>query len=109
MNVVRQNRLTQQNNPEVPGLMHKLIVKPQLAMVVILPRDRILPQQKTPPRRPIHHMHRGNLVRRKHFNPRQSCHFSTLPPVPKSHKSTLAQSKILLRHHFVSRIDLCPQ
>jgi len=56
MNVIRQNRPTQQINPEVPSLMHKLIVKPQLAMVVILPRDRVLaPAKKTAaPSEPSH-------------------------------------------------------
>ena len=46
---------------------------PQLAMVMIPPSDRVLPQYKTTPHCPSHEMHCGNLIRRKRLNPCHSC------------------------------------
>ena len=36
----------------------------------ILPAEPIIPQQKTPPHRAVHHMHNRNLIRRKHLDTR---------------------------------------
>jgi hypothetical protein len=76
VNVIGHDRLTQQINAKVFGLMHELLIDPELAMVIVLSGDRIVSQQKTPPHRAIHDMHDRNFVRRKHFHPSQSCHAS---------------------------------
>jgi len=76
VNVIGQDCLTLQINPEVSCLMHKLLIDPDFAMVVVLSGDDIVPQQKSSPHRAVHHMDNHNFVRRKHFHPSQSCHVS---------------------------------
>ena len=68
--MVAQDRLTEQINAEVACLMDQLLVEPQLAMIEILPADRIVPHQKAATHGAIHDMHYRNLIRRKHFHTR---------------------------------------
>ena len=46
--MIRHDHLTQQINAEVLWLMDALLIDPNLAMVIGLPGDRIISQQKTP-------------------------------------------------------------
>jgi hypothetical protein len=78
--MVAHDCLTQQINPEVARLMNQLVIEPQLAMIEILPADRIIPQQKTAANRAIHHMHNRNFIRRKHLHARQPCYDQTSFP-----------------------------
>jgi len=52
------------------------VLDPDLAMVIVLPGDGIVPQQKAPQHHAVHDMHDRNFVRRKHFHPCQSRHGS---------------------------------
>ncbi|MFM8724299.1 MAG: hypothetical protein ACKON9_04155, partial [Planctomycetaceae bacterium] len=72
--MIRHDRLAQQINAEVFGLMDELFVDPDFAMVIVSAGDRIIAQQKTPAHRAIHHMNNRNFICRKDFNASQSCH-----------------------------------
>ena len=61
--MVLQNRLTEQINSEVLRLMSQLLIDPNLAMVIVLPADRIIAKQETPPHCAVHHMHNRNFIR----------------------------------------------
>jgi len=70
-------------DPEGLRQMHQLLVEPLLSMIMILPRKRIISQQKTPLHRRIHHVNDGNLIRRKYLNssqPSHDCHPLSRPP-----------------------------
>jgi len=69
--LTRHDRLTQQIDPEVFRLKHKLIVNPLLAMIIILPRDRIVHPAKSTAAQS------GSSNAQPQSHPPQ-----TLPPVP---------------------------
>ncbi|MFN9040445.1 MAG: hypothetical protein ACK5YO_29405, partial [Planctomyces sp.] len=75
--VIRHDRLAQQINAKVPGLMNELFVDPNLTMVVVSAADRIMAQQKTPTHRAIHYVDNCNFICRKDFHASQSCHGRT--------------------------------
>jgi hypothetical protein len=64
-------------NPEVLRLPNKLIVEPLLARIIVLPRDRIITQQKAQPHDAIHHMHNRHFVSSKHLSTSQPSHHKT--------------------------------
>ena len=75
--MIRHDRLTQQINAKVFGLMNQLLVDPDLAMVVVSAADWIIAQQKTAPHCAIHHVDNRNFICRKDFDASQSCHLGT--------------------------------
>jgi len=82
--------LAKQINPEVLCLVNELLIDPDFAMVIILPGDGIIPQQKTAPHRTIHYMNNRNLIRRKDLNPSQPSHDSPRATNP----STICRAEI---------------
>ena len=73
--MVRQHRVTKKINPEPFRLQAEAIFNPGFAVIVVLPGQRIIAEQKAPPRRAIHHMHDGNFLGRKNNSPIWPSHY----------------------------------
>jgi len=103
--LIPHDRLTQQVDPELSRLMHKLIVNPLLAMIIVLPCERIVPRQEARPHRPGHHMHNRNLIRRKHLHPCQPSHISNSFNAPSRQSAFGTCRRIKSEFHAMS--DTC--
>jgi hypothetical protein len=53
-------------------------------VVVVIPRDGVIPQQETATNDTVHHMNDGNLIRSKDFRPSQSRNASSRCPTTSS-------------------------
>ncbi|MCA9063509.1 MAG: hypothetical protein KDA96_10635, partial [Planctomycetaceae bacterium] len=67
-----------QVDPEPRRLQAEAVFNPELAVIEVLSRQRIVTQQKATPRRAIHDMHDGNFMGRKHDAPIWPSHCSIL-------------------------------
>jgi len=103
--VIRHNRLAEQINSKVLRLMNKLFIDPDFSMVIILPGDGIITQQKATSHSPVHDVDNCNLICRKNLNPRQPSHDSPRQKIPTT--AVLGRNLSLK----VSTVDemLCPQ
>ncbi|MFC1759695.1 hypothetical protein ACFL2H_13160 [Planctomycetota bacterium] len=54
------------------------IFDPLFPVVKVLPRDRIIAEQKAPPHNAIHDMHNRNFIRSKNIRTSQPSHHPTL-------------------------------
>lgn len=72
VNVMRHNGLTKQLKANAPCVMHALLIDPDSSAVIVSTNDGIISQQKATSQGKTHHLHDGNIIRRKYLNACQS-------------------------------------
>jgi hypothetical protein len=71
-------------------------------VIVVLSRDGIITQQKTPPNRAIHDMNDRNLIRPKHFSTSQPSHQNALPKTTSTNTTKCDNSAAAVNKDAVS-------
>jgi len=93
MKVIRQNRKPQQIDAETRCELPQIVLDPDLAMIEVFPRDRVLSHQEAAPGGAIKKMADRHFVGIKHFASSQTSHHTprqgTSSKTGKSEKSTL--------------------
>jgi hypothetical protein len=72
--MIRHQRKRNQIDPEVRSLDFELIFDPELSMVEVLARERIVAEQETPPTDPSHDMQDSDFLGIKDFRSNDPCH-----------------------------------
>jgi hypothetical protein len=79
---MRHNGLTKQLKANAPCVMHALLIDPDSSAVIVSTNDGIISQQKATSQGKTHHLHDGNIIRRKYLNACQSSQTSHGAHVP---------------------------
>jgi hypothetical protein len=74
MHVIGHDREGNQIDPEMRGLYMQLVFDPCLAMIEVLLRDGIVPQQEATSADACHNMQASDLVGVKDFSANNACH-----------------------------------
>jgi hypothetical protein len=79
--MIRHDGKSQQVNPKCPDQSLSLQFNHHYAVIIILAGHRIITQQLAATNHAIHHMHKRNFIRRKHFRSSHPRHHSAPNPM----------------------------
>ena len=85
MKMIRQNRKPEKIDSEVRCEPTQLILDPDLPMVLVLPRQGIVTQQKVTTNHAIHDMHNRHFLGRKQFQAGRMRHETTPKTARQNH------------------------